>query len=439
MTRRGDMRPLEDWRELLPVLAPGASIVLHSACAEPRLLTRQLAEHARALRDVQVYSLMPMGECPHAAPGVAGANLSLTTFFPGKGLREAVNAGRAQVRRTPLSAIPALFQRRVLTADVLFLQLSPPDAAGRMSLGVSVDYMRAVLDRARVVVAEVNPRMPATRGDTLVRADEVDFVVEAKGPPQAVAAAPADPVDARIAEHVAGLIPSGAVLQAGIGSIPDLVLGRLSHLRDLGVHSGILTDAIVPLLQRGAVTNGTKRAFRGRSVATMAAGTQALYAFLDRNDDVELHPCSLTHDAAFLAGIDGLHAINCALQVDLEGRVNAEAIDGKIFSGPGGLPDFARGASVAKGGASIVALRSTTRDGARSNVLAALPAGAPVSIGGEHVDFVVTEHGVARLRGLGREARLAQLVGVADPIFREELRRRAAPAASERATLHGHS
>jgi 4-hydroxybutyrate CoA-transferase len=417
------MRPLGDWGELLPHLTPGASIVLHSACAEPRRLARELAEHAPRLRGVRVYSLMPMGACPWAAPGIAEDRLAATTFFPGRGLREAVNAGRAELLRAPVSELCGLFERGDLSADVLLLQVSPPDAAGRMTLGISVDYMRAALERARVVVAEVNPRMPRTSGDTLIDADEVDFAVDAEGPPQEVAPGAAEPVDVRVAERVAGLVPSGAVIQAGIGALPDLVLERLAHLRDLGVHSGMISDALVPLVERGVVTNATKRAFRGKSVTTMAVGTAKLYAFLDGNPDVELHPCSLTHDVRRLAEIDGLHAINGALQVDLHGRVNAEAMDGKIVAGPGGQPDFARGASASRGGASIVALRSTARGGGRSNIVSALPAGAPVTVDAAHVDYVVTEHGVARLRGLDPAARAEQLVAVADPAFRGELRR----------------
>lgn len=410
-------KPLRGLDQVLSLFGEGTTVVLHSGFAEPIGLAYQLAQNAAALDGVELYTLMPMGQAPYAG-AAAARHLSVHTFFPGKGLRAAANSGRAQVHRTPLSEIPKLFAQGRIGADVLMLQLSPPDAAGNMSFGVSLDYMRAVLDQEPVVIAEINPRMPRTCGDTIIREDQVDYIFEAEAGPQAMEAGTADETDRRIADNVAGLIGDGAVLQTGIGAIPDLVLPRLSHLSDLGIHTGIVTDALVPLLNSGAVSNGTKSRFRGKCVTTMAGGTQGFYDFLHDNPDIEFHPCSLTHDFETLAGIEGLCAINSVLQIDLAGNVNAETLDGRVISAPGGLPDFARGASASAGGMSIVALRSTGAGGKGSNIVAGLPAGVPATVAAAHIDFVVTEHGVARIRGLDIEGRRAAILAVAAPEFR---------------------
>ncbi len=419
------MRPFEDFEEILPFFRPGSSVVLHSGCAEPKYLASQLALHANSLRDLRLYTLMPMGEAPYAAPEI-GSHISVATFFPARGLREAANAGRVELLRTSLGGIPKLFQDRALTADVLMLQLSPPDEVGTMSLGLSVDYMRAVLAQRPLVVAEINPLMPRTCGATLVREEEIDFITASRSAPQAVPSTRPDPIDRRIADNVADLITNGAVIQTGIGSLPDLVLGQLGHLRDLGVHTGIITNALLPLIEKGIVTNEKKTRLAGKCITTMAAGSQDFYNALHQNPAIEFHPCSLTHDVGLLAELDGLCAINNVLQVDLAGRANAERVDGKIISAPGGLPDFARGATMARRGMSIIALRATAKDGSRSNIVSELASDAPVTVTPDHIDYVVTEHGVARVRGLDSPSRARALIAIAHPDFRAELRRRAA-------------
>lgn len=393
-------------------------MVLHSACAEPRLL----AGHAAAsMRGANLLTLMPMGQAPYGAPGVSG--LDVATFFPGKGLRAALNAGSVRALRHPLSAIPGLFDRGTIQADAVLLQVSPPDETGHVSLGISVDYMRAVLAQSPVVVAEVNPRMPWTCGDTRLAVSEIDWFVEATEGPQEVPAAPADAVDAKIARNVAALVRDGAVLQVGIGSLPDCVMTQLGHLRHLGLHSGVVTDAVRPLIEAGVIDNSTKRTFAGVAVTTMAAGTQSFYGFLHRNRAVEFQPCSLTHDASVLAGIDGLCAINSALQVDLAGNVNAECIGGRQISLPGGLPDFAAGARRAPRGTSIIAVRSCFGEHRTSNIVPRLGAGTPVTVGPEDVDFVVSEYGVAALHGGSAFERAKALIAIAHPSHRETLDR----------------
>lgn len=413
------MKALVDPAALFAALPRGATIVLHSACAEPRRLAALLATHAEAVHGARVVTLMPMGAAPYAQPACA-AHLEIATFYPGTALRRALGAGTARPLRHPLSALPGLFDRGDIRADALLLQVSPPDAGGYLSLGLSVDYMRAVLAQRPLVVAEINPKMPRTCGDTLLHASAIDWFVDATEPPLPVAAAVPDAVDERIAANIAALVEDGAVLQVGIGSLPEGAVAQLGHLKHLGVHSGVITDAMQRLIERGAVDNSRKARFAGSCVTTMAIGPQSFYDFLDGNRAVEFHPCSLTHDRALLAQIDRLCAINSVLQVGLDGSGNAEVAAGRRISMPGGLPDFAFGARRSAGGASILAVRSTHAASGASNIV---PVVEEVTVGADDVDFVVTEHGIAALRGRTPAQRARALVDVAHPAAREALAR----------------
>ncbi len=413
------MQQLTDFSAILAGLRPGASVVIHSLCAEPAYLSAQLALHAASAKGLAVHTLMPMGAAPYAT-AEAVRHLAVSTFYPGKGLRDAVNAGRVRLLPCALSEIPELFRSGRIKADLLLLQLSPPDVEGRLSLGISVDYMRAVLDQDPLVVAEINPRMPFTCGDSLVAPEDVDFFVDSSVPPCFFTAPAGDETDRCIAENVASLIENGDVIQAGIGALPDLMLAQLGHLHDLGIHSGVITDSVMKLIQAGVVNNATKSALRGKTVTTMAMGSQGFYDFLNGNRDVELHPCSLTHGHEFLAGIDRLCSVNSVLQVDLAGNSNAERVAGRVIASPGGLADFARGAAAAKRGKSILALRATAKG--CSNILAQFPPDTPPSLDGGPVGFVVTEYGIARLRGASPQQRRDALIAVAHPDFRADLR-----------------
>jgi len=416
------MKRLSNFKALRTRLKSGSTLVLHSGYAEPLRLTEQLAEHAALLNGLNVLSLMPMGSAPYGSEA-ATRHLKVSTFFPGKGLRAALDRGQASALRYSMSAIPGLFERRLHTCDVLFLQVSSPDSRGFVSLGISVDYMHAVLAQAPLVVAEINPRMPQTCGATRLPQSTIDWYIDGVASPQQTTPTAPDEVDDRLACNVAALLEDGSVLQIGIGSVPDRVLARLGHLKHLGLHSGIITDAVQPLMESGVIDNSTKAHSAGISVTSMAGGTQDFYRFLHRNPAVEFHPCSHTHNSQVLARIDRLCAINSVLQVDLEGHANAEQANGRCVSLPGGLPDFAAGAARAPRGMSIIALRSTSGTEARSNVVAKLDRNVPVTVGAQNIDFVVTEYGVAPLRGLLPAARAAALVAVAHPAHREDLRR----------------
>lgn len=433
------MKRLDDIGGLFGRLGPGATFVLHSGCAEPPRLAAALAEHAAQLHGARLLTMMPMGAAPWAQPP-ATEHLQVDTFFPGRALRRALDAGRARPLRHTLSALPGLFARGEIRADALLLQTSPPDANGEVSLGVSVDYMPAVLAQSPFVVAEINPAMPRTAGASRVPVSCIAAFVDADPAlpgPQPVAPAVPDAVDQRIAGHVASLLGDGQVLQIGIGSLPDAVLSRLGHLRGLGLHSGIVTDAVRPLVEAGVIDNRGKTRHTGVGVCTMAAGTPAFYAWLHDNPAIEFHPCAHTHDAATLAALDGLAAINGALQVDLSGRINAERVAGRIVAMPGGLPDFAFGATRARRGISIIALRAAFAgaSGIGSNIVPALAEGTPPTLPPEAVDYVVTEHGAAPIRGLPADRRAAGLIAIADPGQREALARAWHALAP---TLNGH-
>lgn len=412
--------------EIATRLAPAPTVVIHSAFAEPQRLLQEFAGAAACLSGARLYCLMPM-YIPAYVQGEAAEHFKVSTFMPGPGLRRAVNAGQVKVERCSFSAIPQFFTDKKDGVDLLLLQVSAPNGAGQVSLGISLDYMAAVLARKPLVVAQMNPRMPVTSGDTLLPLASLDYVVHHEEDLVSTRrTGAADAVDQAIARHAAGLVESGDVLQVGIGTLPDLVLGHLDHLSNLGCHTGILSAGWQRLIENGVVNNSTKKRFRGTTLATMAGGDRDFYDFLHHNAAVEFYPCSLTHSQATLLAIDGLCAINSVLQMDLAGNCNAESVAGRVIAAPGGLPDFARAASRVARGKSIITLRSgfVCRQNGKilSNIVVDLNGSVPVSLGGEHVDYAITEYGIAALRGLSSSQRAQALIAIAHPEHREQLR-----------------
>ncbi|MES2975485.1 MAG: acetyl-CoA hydrolase/transferase C-terminal domain-containing protein [Pseudomonadota bacterium] len=413
------MKPLADLAGCLAGLAADEGIVMHSGAAHPTRLGRLLAEAAGSLRGRRIHTLTPLGPLAYADPPARDL-LEINTFLPGAGLRAAMDAGRVMPLRQPLSSVPASFAQRGLPVGAVLLRVSPPDAAGRVSLGVSVDYMPQAIAAARLVIVEIDPLMPRTMGDSWLAASDIDAFVDAADGPHEVAPACSDEAETAIAGHIASLVEDGAVLQLGVGALPDQVLARLGHLKHLGLHTGIIGQGARALIERGVIDNSTKGHLAGISVATMAFGSAGFYAFLDGNAAVGLYPCALTHDHAVLRRLGRLCAINSAMQVGLDGRVNAEWAGRRRVSLPGGLPDFARVASGLPGGRSIIALRSTGRNGA-SNIVEAIGGDAPASLEPHEVDFVVTEFGVASLRGRTPTQRRQALAAIAHPQHRQAL------------------
>jgi acyl-CoA hydrolase len=302
----------------------------------------------------------------------------------------------------------------------VFVQLSPAAADGRHSLGLAADYVRSAMARARTVIAEVNDQVPQTLGDGWVDRSELDHVVRTSRPPVFVPSRPPGPVEERIGSLVAALVPDAAVLQLGIGSVPHAIAGSLLAKEDLGVHCGVVGDWIVDLMEGGPVTNARKPIDVGVTVTGTVFGTRRLYDFVHQNPDIQLRPISYTHDPAVLRRLDHLMAINSAVEVDVTGQVNAETLEGRHIGAVGGQVDFVRAALASPGGRSIIVLPSTARGGRVSRIVPRL-ADAVVTTPRSDADLVVTEHGVADLRGVPLRERARRLIEIADPRFRDEL------------------
>ena len=351
--------------------------------------------------------------------------LEIHTWVPGSGQRDVVGGDIIKCLRRPLSEIPDSFLTCSVSADVLFLHLTPPYQYGRFSLGVSVDYMPAVLAGYPVVVAEVDPNVPRAFGDTFATEDQIDYWFSTEEGPLVVSSPPIDEEERRIAQMVANMISDGAILQTGLGSIPDAMLQKLAvnPPRDLGIHTGIFTDRVVKLANTGKVTNATTPQSYRKMATTIAWGTPTQYKYLNGSEDVEFRSCSFTHNAKVRLEMEHLYAINSPLQIDLEGRVKAVCLNGRIISDHGGLPDFAAAAKSAAKDLSTVALRSTSRDGKTSNILPAFGPDVPITLPPGKLDFMVTEFGIADLRGLSSSDWAKALTSVARPDFRHELAR----------------
>lgn len=406
--------------DALASLRSGARIFLHGAAATPTPLVEALAAR-RDLSDVTVYHLHTTGTAPLFTPAVT-AWLRSVSFFVGADARTAVAEGRADFVPVFLSDIPGLFTSGALALDVALIQVSPPDRHGQCSLGTSCDVARAAVDRAAVVIAEINHRMPRTLGNTLVPLSRITAFVETDRPLARHDPEPPTPVIDRIGELVAALVEDGATLQTGIGAIPDAVLARLGDHHELGVHTEMFSDGMVPLMQHGVITNRGKGVHPGRTVTSFVMGTPRLYEFVDDNPAVEFHGCDRTNDTALIRKNPKVTAINSALAIDLSGQVCADSLGHTIYSGIGGQMDFLRGAALSVGGKPIIALPSTAAGGKVSRIAAELTAGAGVVTTRGHVHWVVTEHGARNLHGLSLRARGEALIDLAHPDHRGELR-----------------
>lgn len=409
--------------EAMSLVESNHRVFVQGAAATPQVLLEALAVRAKALTGVETVHLHLEGTAPHAAPELAG-HLRPLAFFVGANLRKPIAEGRADYVPVFLSEIPQLFRRGVMKLDVALVQVSPPDAHGYCSLGVSVDITRAAVDTARLIIAQVNPRMPRTFGHAALHESRIAAAVSTDvALPEPKASAPTKEEEA-IGRHVAALVPDGATLQMGIGAIPDAVLRALHGHRRLGVHTEMFTDGLLPLVKSGAVTGELKKRQPGKIVSSFITGSRALYDFVHDNPSVELRESSYVNDAAIIRQNPSVVAINSALEVDLTGQVCADSIGETIFSGVGGQMDFMRGASLSEGGKPIIALKSLTSRG-ETRIVSQLKPGAGVVTTRAHVHFVATEHGVADLYGKGLVERARALIAIAAPQHREALARAA--------------
>ena len=417
-----------DWRaravtadEAVAALAPGMRVFVHGAAATPTPLLEALVRERR-LTGVTLYHLHTAGPAPFVEAPHRDRFFSVSVFA-GPPVRAAIEEGAADFVPIFLSDIPSLFLRRQVPLDAALLQLSPPDAHGYCTLGTSVDAALAASLSARIIVAEINDRMPRTLGNTLVPFSRVAAFVHTSRPLHEHTPRPPTDVENAIGEHVAALVEDGSTLQMGIGAIPDAALRRLAGKHDLGVHTEMFSDGIVDLVEAGAITNRRKQVHPGRIVTSFVLGSERLYRFVHDNAAVEFHPCDRTNDTALIRKNPSVVAINSALEIDLSGQVVADSIGFRIYSGIGGQMDFIRGAALSPGGKPIIALPSTAAGGRASRIVPSVQPGAGVVTTRGHVHWVVTEYGAVNLFGLTLRQRAEALIGIAHPDVRGELRR----------------
>jgi 4-hydroxybutyrate CoA-transferase len=406
--------------EAVAPLGDGQTIFVHGGAATPTALLGALAMRAPELTGVTTVGLHLDGPCPHLEPAMEG-HIRHRALFIGPNARDAVNEGRADYVPIFLSDIPHLFSRGNLPLDAAFINVSPPDAHGFCSLGTSVDATLAAVRSAQTVIAQLNPAMPRTLGDSFVHMDEIDWAVEVEQPPHEHPVAAFGEVERRIGAHVAELVPDGATLQLGIGAIPAAVGDALRGKRDLGVHTELFSDTVVDLVEAGALTGAAKEINRGKIVTTFVLGTRRVYRFINNNPMVEMRPVDYTNDTAVIRRFRRMVAVNSAIEIDLSGQVVADSIGRRLYSGVGGQMDFIRGAALAEDGRAIIALPSTAAGGSASRIVSSLRAGAGVVTTRAHVRTVVTEWGVAELFGRSLAERAVALIAIAHPDFRDEL------------------
>ena len=398
----------------------GDHIFIGSGCGEPQALVRALAENDSVVEG-EILHILTLGVAPYADPRFPG-RFRHNALFIGANVRDAVRAGHADYTPVFLSEIPALFRSGRLQVDVALIQVSPPDRAGYVSLGISVDVVRSAVEAANVVLAEVNPAMPRTHGDSFVHVRDIDAFVACDTPLLELPPSEPDAVCREIARNVATLIRDGATLQMGIGEIPQALTPLLANKHDLGVHTEMFSDGIVDLVEGGVVTGRRKNIHKGKVVTAFCMGSRRLYDYVDDNPLFEFLGVDFVNDPFVIARHDDMVAINSALQVDLTGQVCADSIGCKFFSGIGGQVDFIRGASRSRGGKPIIAIRSTAQHGSVSRIVPVLSEGAGIVTSRGDVHYVVTEYGIANLYGRTVRERTMALISIAHPSFRAELR-----------------
>ncbi len=410
---------LRDPSEIVSLIPNMSRVVLGHAAGEPQVLVDAMMSAYQQFQDVEIVHMVPLGSCRYCEAGME-QHFRHNSIFVGAPTRDAVRSGRADYTPVFFSQVPRLIQEKHMPIDVALICVSPPDEQGWMSYGVSVDYTQAAARHARMVIAEVNELMPRTFG-ARIHVSDLDYLVRSERRLPQLRPAILGEVEQQIGRHIADFIEDGDCLQLGIGSIPDAVLGCLMGKHDLGIHTEMFSDGVVDLVRAGVITNRRKAIDPGKLVATFLMGTQKLYDFVHNNHDVLMQPVDYTNNVMVAGQIDRLISINSALQVDLHGQVCADMIGPLQYSSVGGQVDFVRAAAASKGGRSIIALPSTAKGGLISRIVPQLDAGACVTTSRFDVDTIVTEYGVAALRGKTLRQRQKDLIAIAHPNFRAEL------------------
>ncbi len=398
------------------VVRHGQRVFLGSGAGGPQTLIEALSAR-EDIADTEIVHILTLGLATYAEPRL-GHRFRHNAFFIGPNVREAVAEGRADYTPMFLSEIPELFRSGRVVIDVALISVSPPDEQGHCTYGVSTDIVKAAAESARMVIAEVNAQMPRVLGDCLIHVDAIDMLVPSDRPVLEAVQGTPDEISKRIAKHVTGLIEDGSTLQLGIGKIPDAILHNLEGLHDLGIHTEMFSDGIIPLIDQGVITGAKKTLHPDKIVASFAMGSRKLYDFINNNPLIEFHPTEYVNDPFIIALNDKMVSINAAIEVDLTGQICADSLGPAFYNGVGGQVDFTRGAARATGGKPIIVLPSTAAGGTISRIVSHLKHGAAVTTSRADVHYVVTEHGVAHLHGKCVRERAMALIEISDPLFR---------------------
>src|SRR5690606_10216504 len=405
--------------EAVKEIKSGQRVYVQAAAAAPSVLTNALAARASELRNVEVCHLHTEGDARYADPALA-ESFHVNSFFIGKNVRHTLTAGNGSYTPVFLSELPLLFRKKVLHLDVALIHVSPPDSHGYCSLGTSVEATRAAIDNSTLVIAQVNPQMPRTFGDSIIHISEIDYLVEVDLPLVSHEMGEIGEVEQTIGKYVASLIDDRSTLQMGIGSIPNAALSNLKNHKDLGLHTEMFSDGVIDLIESNVITCKYKGTGKGRALATFLNGSQRLYDFVHDNPFIEMRESSFVNDTAVIRRNPKMVAIHSAIAVHLTWQVCADSIGTKMYSGVGGQMDFIRGASLSEGGKAIIALPSTTKRG-ESRIVPFLKHGAGVVTTRSHVHYVITEYGIADLYGKTLKQREQELLKIAHPDHRERI------------------
>ena len=410
--------PEPNWHKLIK---SGSRVFVGGTASVPYALVQHLIENSEGFSDIELVHMLALGDTRWAKEEYKRLFKANTFFIGGEAIRRAVDEGRADYTPVFLSEISSLFSDGTLALDAALVNVSPPDEFGYCSLGAAVDISMSAVRNCQQVVAQINPQVPRTAGHSYIHISEITACIEASEPLVEVSPPPIDSVAERIGQYVSMLVDDGATLQFGIGKIPSATLKYLCHHKDLGIHSEMLTDSVIELLSSGAVTNKKKTFHPGKVVTSFAIGSRKLYDLIDNNPHIEFYPSSYVNKPTNIAKNDNMIAINSALEVDLTGQVVADSLGYDFYSGIGGQVDFVTGASISKGSKPIIALPSTAKDETISRITPRISEGAGVVTSRGNVQYVVTEYGIASLKGKSIRERALELIRVAHPKFRAQL------------------
>jgi acyl-CoA hydrolase/GNAT superfamily N-acetyltransferase len=406
--------------EAVKKIRPGQRVFVGTGCGQPQSLVDALSARGKELTDTQIVHLLTSGNAPYADETLSD-HFRVNSFFIAENVRGIIQEGMGDYTPIFLSDIPRLFSSGQSPLDAALIQVSPPDSRGMCSLGISVDIVRSAAENAGLVIAEVNPNMPRTHGDSFMHVHDFDLLVPTVCPLIELESPTPDEETQQIGEYVAALVDDGATVEFGIGRIPQAVIEFLKSKKNLGIHTEMFTDAIIDLIESGAVTGNRKSMDRGKVVASFCMGTRRLYEYINDNPTFSFHPTEYVNDPFIISRQHKQVAINVALEVDLTGQVCADSLGTQFYSGIGGQVDFNRGAARSEGGKAIIALPSTAKDGEVSRIVTRLSPGAGVVTTRGDVHYVVTEYGVAYLHGKSVAERAIALISIAHPNFRARL------------------